>query len=149
MTIKKGFTLIELLVVIGIMAVLAAGVVALINPLEKTRQANDANAQNGVGQVATALQAFAAQQTTGNYPTAAQGLPYLVTTGELVSMPAGVVMTYIGGGASAGVYAQLQSAKYIQGSCAGAAAYWFWTSGNGRACGACGGAPGAGTACTF
>ncbi|KKU96571.1 MAG: hypothetical protein UY28_C0032G0013 [Candidatus Amesbacteria bacterium GW2011_GWB1_48_13] len=32
---KRGFTLIELLVVIGVLAVIAAGVVALINPQDK------------------------------------------------------------------------------------------------------------------
>ncbi|KKU96569.1 MAG: hypothetical protein UY28_C0032G0011 [Candidatus Amesbacteria bacterium GW2011_GWB1_48_13] len=35
---KKGFTLIELLVVIGVLAVIAAGVVALINPQDKIAQ---------------------------------------------------------------------------------------------------------------
>jgi prepilin-type N-terminal cleavage/methylation domain-containing protein len=150
MTIKKGFTLIELLVVIGIMAVLAAGVVALINPLEKTRQANDANVQNGVGQVATSLQSYAAQQTTGIYPTTAQGLAHLVTTGELTALPAGVAFNYAGVGTTAVVSASLASAKYIQGSCAGVAAWWFWSSQNGRACGFCGaGAPVLGSACAF
>lgn len=145
---RKGFTLIELLVVIGIMAVLAAGVVALINPLEKTRQAQDANVQSGIGQVATALQSFAAQQTTGTYPTTAQGVAHLVTVGELTALPAGVAFNYTGG-ATAVVSSALASAKYIQGPCAGANAWWFWSSANGRACGACGAQPGVGTACAF
>ncbi len=75
--IKKGFTLIELLVVIGVLAVLMAGVVALINPVEKTRQANDAKVQNDVSQIITAVQSFSAQQTDGAFPcmTAAAGCP--------------------------------------------------------------------------
>jgi prepilin-type N-terminal cleavage/methylation domain-containing protein len=59
--IKKGFTLIELLVVIGILAVLMAGVVALIDPVDKNRQANDARIQSLVANAATAEEAYAAQ----------------------------------------------------------------------------------------
>lgn len=58
--IKKGFTLIELLVVIGILAVLMAGVVALIDPVDKTRQANDARMQSLVANAATAEESYAA-----------------------------------------------------------------------------------------
>lgn len=58
--IKKGFTLIELLVVIGILAVLMAGVVALIDPVDKTRQANDARMQSLIANAATALESYAA-----------------------------------------------------------------------------------------
>jgi prepilin-type N-terminal cleavage/methylation domain-containing protein len=146
MKIKKGFTLIELLVVIGIMAVLAAGVVALINPLEKTRQANDANAQNAIGQYATAMQSSAAQSTTGAYPilTTAGAPSMFVTLGELTAapvLPAGYTVNYLSDntGSVAVVYVQMLSAKYTA-KCTGAAAltpYWFYHTGNGRACGSC------------
>src|SRR3990172_7528642 len=65
---RKGFTLIELLVVIGLLAVIAAGVVALINPLEKNRQAQDARIFSDVGQMASATQAVAATTPDGAYP---------------------------------------------------------------------------------
>ena len=39
---NKGFTLVELLVVIAIVAILAAVVVLIINPLELTRRGRDA-----------------------------------------------------------------------------------------------------------
>jgi prepilin-type N-terminal cleavage/methylation domain-containing protein len=39
---KRGFTLIELLVVIGILAILTAAVVVVLNPAELLRQARDA-----------------------------------------------------------------------------------------------------------
>ena len=39
---KKGFTLIELLVVIGILAILTAAVVVVLNPAELLRQSRDA-----------------------------------------------------------------------------------------------------------
>ena len=141
--LKKAFTLIELLVVIGIMAVLAAGVVALIDPLEKTRQANDANVQNAIGQVATAMQSYAAQTTTGTYPAL---IGDLTTSGELVALPVGVAVTMLGGGTNhAAVYAQLTSKKYIA---KGANPYWYWDSAIGQACGHAG-IPALGNACTF
>jgi prepilin-type N-terminal cleavage/methylation domain-containing protein len=43
---KKGFTLIELLVVIGILGILAAALVATIDPFEQLKKANDAKVQN-------------------------------------------------------------------------------------------------------
>lgn len=42
---KKGFTLIELLVVIGIIGILAAGLLAAIDPLEQLRKAQDTSRQ--------------------------------------------------------------------------------------------------------
>jgi prepilin-type N-terminal cleavage/methylation domain-containing protein len=43
---KKGFTLIELLVVIGILGILAAALVATIDPFEQLNKAQDANTKN-------------------------------------------------------------------------------------------------------
>jgi len=43
---KKGFTLIELLVVIGILGVLAAMLVATIDPFEQIKKAQDSSVQN-------------------------------------------------------------------------------------------------------
>lgn len=43
---KKGFTLIELLVVIGILGILAAALIATIDPFEQLRKAQDANVKN-------------------------------------------------------------------------------------------------------
>ncbi len=95
---RVGFTLIELLVVIGVLAVIAAGVIALIDPTEKLRQANDVKAQNDVSQIVTALQSYAAQNS-GYYPCVAQaaGCPQgaaggswstaIVNSGELTVLP--------------------------------------------------------------
>jgi prepilin-type N-terminal cleavage/methylation domain-containing protein len=93
LTFKKGFTLIELLVVIGVLAVLMAGVVALINPVEKNRQALDARVFNDIGQMSTAVQTIAATQSDGAYPclTAAAGC-----INPTVSM-----LAYLGNGANA------------------------------------------------
>ncbi len=43
---SKGFTLIELLVTIGILGILAASLVATIDPFEQLRKADDANTKN-------------------------------------------------------------------------------------------------------
>lgn len=132
MNFKKGFTLIELLVVIGIMAVLAAGVVALIDPVDKTRQANDAKVANDIAQLATALQSSAAQDATGLYPA---NLGALVTSGELTVQPvqpvSGAAYGYAGGGTNAVVVTgTLRSKRYTSGG------YntWQWSSATGKSC---------------
>lgn len=43
---KKGFTLIELLVVIGILGILAAGLLAAIDPLEQLKKGRDQSKRN-------------------------------------------------------------------------------------------------------
>jgi prepilin-type N-terminal cleavage/methylation domain-containing protein len=44
--LAKGFTLIELLVVIGILGILAAALIATIDPFEQLNKATDANSKN-------------------------------------------------------------------------------------------------------
>lgn len=84
--IKKGFTLIELLVTIGILAVVMAAVLAAINPQQKVFASYDAQAQAGIGQIATALQSWSSQ-SNGLFPTDAQGLAQLVTDNEFQALP--------------------------------------------------------------
>jgi len=43
---KKGFTLIELLVVIGILGILAIGILAAIDPFEQLKKGRDTNLRN-------------------------------------------------------------------------------------------------------
>lgn len=43
---SKGFTLIELLVVIGVLGIMAAALVATIDPVEQIRKAQDSNVKN-------------------------------------------------------------------------------------------------------
>lgn len=167
---KRGFTLIELLVVIGVLAVIAAGVVALINPVEKTRQANDAKVQSDVGQFVTAIQSFAAQQNDGSFPCSTGNansticpnpqnmMPYPFTaigpsgSQELATLPnpptGGAYYYFASGGnrpiAGFVVYGRLISGKYNSGSCSNQQAYWVYDSRNGRICGVCQGAAPAG-----
>jgi prepilin-type N-terminal cleavage/methylation domain-containing protein len=59
---SKGFTLIELLVVIGILGILAASLVATIDPFQQLKKANDAKVQNAAVEFQTAtVRYFAAQ----------------------------------------------------------------------------------------
>ncbi len=52
---QAGFTLIELLVVIGILGILAAALVATIDPFEQLNKANDASVENTLSEFQTAL----------------------------------------------------------------------------------------------
>ncbi len=78
----KGFTLIELLVVIAVLGVLAAAVVAAINPLSKIQSAKDSNLKSDVSAISNALQSY----YTGNtqvYPATLS----VLTTNELKILP--------------------------------------------------------------
>lgn len=126
---QKAFTLIELMIVIGIMAVIAAGVVATINPQQKILQARDSTSQSAVGQVATALQSSAALDSQGFYPVQ---LNDLLTSAELTALPAlptGAAFTYQGGGTGAvSLSVPMQATRNItQG------ALWCWRSASGVA----------------
>jgi prepilin-type N-terminal cleavage/methylation domain-containing protein len=131
---NEGFTLIELLVVIGVMAVIAAGVIATINPAQKLAQARDAQIQSAVGQVAGALQAAAAVSTTGFYPAALADLT-TAASAELTSLPAlptgctvgSCVYTYTGGGTAAvSLSVPMQATRNIT-----SGVLWCWRSATG------------------
>ncbi|OGD09875.1 hypothetical protein A2395_01325 [Candidatus Amesbacteria bacterium RIFOXYB1_FULL_47_9] len=133
---KKGFTLIELLVVIGVLAVIAAGVVALINPQDKIAQANDSKVINDIGQYATALQSYSAQNN-GLYPdTDYVGMKAVVqSTGELTAAPDAPTgyASYeysTTSGADARVCGQVKALKYTSQNLN----WWKWDSVSGRAC---------------
>lgn len=60
----KGFTLIELLIVIGILGVLAAAVVVVLNPAELLAQSRDSQRLSDLGNINSALAFYAANATT-------------------------------------------------------------------------------------
>lgn len=79
---NKGFTLIELLVVIGILGILAAALVATIDPFEQLKKATDANVKN------TAVEYFSANI---RYFTTHNALPWDLTTNGGTDCNTGVV----------------------------------------------------------
>ncbi len=67
---KKGFTLIELVIVIGILAILAAVVVLVLNPAQLLAQARDSQRLSDLGSVKSAIALYLA---TASSPTITAG----------------------------------------------------------------------------
>ncbi len=72
---KRGFTLLELLIVIGILAILTAAVVIVLNPAQLLAQARDSQRLSDLASVQSAINLFLATATstdlgTGPYATA-------------------------------------------------------------------------------
>jgi prepilin-type N-terminal cleavage/methylation domain-containing protein len=63
-----GFTLIELLLVIGVLAILAVGVFAALNPAKRFRDARNARRSTDVGTILSAVHSFVVD-SGGNLPT--------------------------------------------------------------------------------
>lgn len=64
---KRGFTLIELLVVIGILAVLTAAVVVVLNPAELLKQARDAQRLSDFDALRSAISLYLSTATTPSF----------------------------------------------------------------------------------
>jgi prepilin-type N-terminal cleavage/methylation domain-containing protein len=55
---RKGFTLMELLIVIGVLGILAAGVMAAIDPFEQLKKARDATNRNAAVELLNGFQRY-------------------------------------------------------------------------------------------
>lgn len=67
---KKGFTLIELVIVIGILAILSAAVVLVLNPAQLLAQARDSQRLSDLGSIKSAVALYL---TTATSPAVAVG----------------------------------------------------------------------------
>ncbi len=65
--ISKGFTFIELLLTIAFLAVLAVGILTLINPVEQISKANDSRRKSDLEIIKTAVDTY--YNDFGSYPT--------------------------------------------------------------------------------
>lgn len=63
---SRGFTLIEMIVVTAILAVLAAILLAILDPISQIKKANDARRKSNLAQIQRALEAY--YQDQGKYP---------------------------------------------------------------------------------
>lgn len=150
---SKGFTLVELLIVIAVIGVLAAVILAVINPLEQLARGRDTGRKGLVRDLASSVQRYFT--TNSAYPTAdATWVDTLVTAGEvrdnppansLLGTPCGTGVTgtqdgycFVTGGTPTEfiVYTALESAA-ANSLCANAAApadraWEVWSSADGR-----------------
>lgn len=78
---QRGFTLIELLIAVAIIGILTVGILILINPLSKIKQARDSTRKGDIGNISRALDGFIL--ANGRYPA---------TLAELATYESGVVL---------------------------------------------------------
>lgn len=91
---RQGFTLIELLIVIAIIGILAAVVLAALNPVKKIGQANDSKIKSDIASFATGIQIYG---TKGYYPATTANLTSAGDVTWTGTGPAGVTYTYVSG----------------------------------------------------
>ncbi len=77
----KGFTLVELLVVIGILAILTAAVVIILNPAELLRQARDSQRFTDLDAVRNAISLYLADRGSSASLTGSASNCYVYTGG--------------------------------------------------------------------
>lgn len=70
---QKGFTLIELLVVIGVLGILATGLLATIDPLEQFRKGSDSNEKTTALELISAFTRYYSVHNTFTWDTVANG----------------------------------------------------------------------------
>jgi prepilin-type N-terminal cleavage/methylation domain-containing protein len=82
---QKGFTLIELLVVLGILGILAAALLASINPVEQIKKAQDTSLKNVTTTFVTASQQYYSTHNALPWSAVANGGANCYTGGTTLS----------------------------------------------------------------
>ena len=72
-TFPRGFTLIELLIVIGILGILAAALIATIDPFEQLKKANDTSVKNTAVEFVSATARYYTTHSAMPWDTVANG----------------------------------------------------------------------------
>lgn len=90
---SKGFTLIELLVVIGILGILAAALIATIDPFEQLKKADDSNRKNTAVEMVNASIRYYTTHSAMPWDAAADGGVDCLTG---VADPSGVQVSVLG-----------------------------------------------------
>lgn len=73
---NRGFTLIELIIVFAILGMMAAAVIAVLNPFAQFQKANDARRKADLSQIQKALESY--YQDNGKYPDNASASDYRI-----------------------------------------------------------------------
>jgi len=92
---KKGFTLVELLIVIGILAILTAAVVVVLNPGELLKQARDAQRLSDLDSVKSAVALYLATATTPSLSDAGATDEAYITASSTTGLPFTISLTGI------------------------------------------------------
>lgn len=71
----SGFTLIELIIVIGVIGVLAGGLLIVINPIAQIQKAHDAQRKSDLGQIQRALEQYYNDNNAYPLTTGSGGTP--------------------------------------------------------------------------
>jgi prepilin-type N-terminal cleavage/methylation domain-containing protein len=87
---KKGFTLVELLVVIGILAILTAAVVVVLNPAELLKQARDAQRLSDFDALRSAIALYLSTAPTPTFNIATSSVAFAMVGSTCHGMSANV-----------------------------------------------------------
>lgn len=120
--LNRGFTLIELLTVIGILGILASGLLVVINPVGQLQKARDAQRKSDLGQIQKALETYYQDNNgypsyTGNVSGLSSAIPPL-SSSYIQSIPtdktAGRIYYYVSTGQSYQLYTALENTSDTQ-----------------------------------
>lgn len=89
---KDGFTLVELLVVIGIIGILVAAALLVLNPIAQFQKANDAKRKGDLAQIQRALEIY--YHDLGKYPQSSSDYK-IIYNGNTASWGSNLFMPYM------------------------------------------------------